>query len=267
MLPNGKPHISYSEISTWIECSFRHFLQHVKKIDLSKPSIHLAFGTATHIAVQHLLKTREQDLTETRAYLEQEFEKHKENESFQSTTVEKLIDRIQFILDDALPFFDEHFPKWELVDIEESLYENIGQFYEAHNDASFKGFVDVILKVPKNEKEFLYWIIDLKTANRAWGLDKIKNPRVRMQLVLYKKFWSTKHNIPLSEIRCGFVTLLKTGKAGQLCKLIPVSVGEKSAQKSLTVLNNCVSSMKRGIGIKNRENCKYCDFKNTEHCP
>ena len=267
MLPTGKAHISYSELSCWMECSWRHKLQHVAKINLSNPSIHLVFGTAAHMAVQNLLQTGISTTDDAREYIVKELEKYNDIPELATIDVDILVKSIQNILDDIPVFFNENFPGWELVSIEESLYEEVQQFFAAHGELFFKGFIDVIIKVPgKKDGTFFYWILDLKTANRPWSLDKIKDSRVRMQLVLYKKFWTTKHNIPLKLVRCGFVTLLKSGKPGKLCKLIPISVGEKSAEKSLKILNNSLSSIKRGMAIKNRNACRFCDYKNTEHC-
>ena len=46
--PTGKEHVSYSEVRGWKECSYRHKLQHIDKIDLGKPSPYLDFGSAVH---------------------------------------------------------------------------------------------------------------------------------------------------------------------------------------------------------------------------
>lgn len=266
LLPTGKPHVSFSEVSCWMQCSWRHKLLHVKKLGANIPSIHLIFGTACHMAVQSLLETRVIDVTAAHNYIVEEFEKNKDDKELAKISVEKTVSSIQKILDETLTFFNESFPSWELVSIEESLYEDVSQFFDHHKELSFKGFIDVILKVPTKNGEFLYWIIDLKTASRPWNKDKISDQTVRMQLVLYKKFWATKHNIPLKQIRCGFVTLLKSGKPGKLCTLIPISVGEKTSEKSLQVLNNSLTSIKRGFALKNRNSCKWCEFKGTEHC-
>lgn len=267
LLPTGKPHISFSEISDWMECSWRHKTKHVLKINVFRPSIHLTFGTATHAVVENFLNKKEIDLEIAGKIIDADKERYKDVEEFQLLDREKLLESVKKIMDDLPEFMEEHFPRWEFVRAEENLYEDLKQFFEAHEGISFKGFIDCIIKVPgKKEGDFLYWIIDWKTANRPWALDKIKDSRVRMQLVLYKKFWATKHNIPLKQIRCGFATLLKSGKPGKLCKLIPISVGEKSAEKSMNVLNNSLASIKRGTAIKNRNSCRWCDYRDTEHC-
>jgi ssDNA-binding Zn-finger/Zn-ribbon topoisomerase 1 len=267
LLPTGKPHISFSEISDWMECSWRHKVKHVLKINVFRPSIHLTFGTATHAVVENFLNNKVVDLEIAGKIIDADKEKYAEVEEFQLLDRAKLLTNIQNIMNDFPAFMEENFPKWEFVRAEENLYEDLKQFFEAHDGLSFKGFIDCVIKVPtKKEGEFLYWIIDWKTANRPWMLDKIKDVRVRTQLVLYKKFWTTKHNLPLSKVRCGFVTLLKSGKPGKLCKLIPISVGEKSAEKAMNVVNNSLASIKRGSALKNRNACRWCDYKDTEHC-
>lgn len=267
LLPNGKPHVSFSEVSCWVQCSWRHKLQHILKLGANKPSIHLFFGTACHESVQALIKSGVASTEAARKYLVEELMKHPDDEELAKVDIDKTVKSIQNILDDVPAFFDENFPKWELVSIEEPLYEDMKQFFESHEGVSFKGFIDVILKIPgKKEGDFTYWIIDLKTASRPWGLDKIKDQTVRSQLIFYKKFWAVKHNIPLNKIKCGFVTMLKSGKPGKLLKLIPISVGEKSVEKTLHVLNSSLSSIKRGIALKNRASCKWCEFKGTENC-
>ena len=56
--PTGKPHISFSEVKIWKECSWRHKLMYVDKVDTFKPSPYLDFGTAVHEGCETLLETR-----------------------------------------------------------------------------------------------------------------------------------------------------------------------------------------------------------------
>jgi len=32
------------------------------------------------------------------------------------------------------------------------------------------------------------------------------------------------------------------------------------------VVSNMITSVKRGIALKNRDSCTYCEYKGTEHC-
>ena len=56
MFPTGKKHISYSEVRNWRECSYRHKLQQIDKIDMFKPSPYLDFGTNVHEGCESFLK-------------------------------------------------------------------------------------------------------------------------------------------------------------------------------------------------------------------
>src|SRR4051812_41435714 len=58
MLPTGKPHVSFSEMRDWQDCSYRHKLKHVLKIDKFKPGPLMDFGTAVHASCENYLKTR-----------------------------------------------------------------------------------------------------------------------------------------------------------------------------------------------------------------
>lgn len=267
LLPTGKPHTSFSEVKNWAECSWRHRLQHVDKIDLSKPSVNLAYGTAAHAVAENFLNTKTIDLTKAREVLDAEWEKYKDSEDFQKTDKEKLMTSIGNIMLCLPKFLDDTFPQWQPIAAEEPLYEDLQKFFDKHSGVFFKGFIDCVLAVPgKKPGDVLYWILDFKTAARPWNRDRLKDDKTRMQLQLYKKFWSEKHNVPMKDIRCGFVIMLKSGKLDKLCYLVPVSVGDLTANRALTVLNNSVASVKRGVAIKNRNSCRYCDYYQTEHC-
>ena len=60
-MPTGKSHVSFSEIKCWKECSYRHKLMHVEKIDVFKPSPYLDFGTAVHEGCETLLENNTVD--------------------------------------------------------------------------------------------------------------------------------------------------------------------------------------------------------------
>lgn len=265
MLPTGKAHISFSEINNWVECSFRHFLAYVKKLDTFVPNVHVAVGTATHNIIENYLKTKEIDTNIGKEYLEKYLVDNSENEKFVKFDVEKEIVRIKSIVNDVPAFLDEQFPGWEYEDAEEQLFESLERLVESHPEISFKGFVDAVISVPGKNGKKMYWLIDWKTASRPWDRYKIESSK--MQLTLYKKFWAEKHKVDMKDIRCAFVVLIKGAKPGKHCQKIDVSVGEVSSGKSLTVIDNFLSSVKDGIKIKNRSACKWCSFKDTEHCP
>ena len=49
------PHISYSELKQWTECTWRHKLLYLDRIDTFQGNEHTSFGTAVHEAVEQML--------------------------------------------------------------------------------------------------------------------------------------------------------------------------------------------------------------------
>jgi hypothetical protein len=262
VLPTGKPHISFSEVKLWKECSYRHHLIHIKKLDLFKPSPVLEFGTAIHAAVENYLLTRGMDVSVARTLLEKAWNKHAGLPDFNQKTLDKAISEASTILEEVPDFFDREFPSWEVVAAEHQLYEGI----EGHPHA-FKGFIDGIIKAKGKRGETLYWILDHKTTARGWFKDKRSDDMLKAQLALYKNYWCQKYpEVPFKDVRCAFVLLKKAAKPGEHCELFTVSLGETPIKRSLKVVNNMLTSVKRGIALKNRDSCTWCEFKGTEHC-
>ena len=62
LLPTGKPHVSFSEVKIWKECSYRHKLAYVDKLDVYENNPYADYGTAVHNAIENYLKTRTMDI-------------------------------------------------------------------------------------------------------------------------------------------------------------------------------------------------------------
>ena len=261
-LPTGKPHVSFSEVKTWKDCSYRHHLTHVKKIDFFKPSPVLEFGTAVHASCEKYLLTREMDVNLCHDALEKAWSKHSGVEEFSEKALKVAKTESEAILLEVPAFLDKEFPEWSVVDAEHALYESV----EGHPHA-FKGFIDGVIKCKGKRGEALYWIVDWKTSANGWRREKRSDEMVKAQLALYKNYWHQKNpQVPFKDIRCAFAILKKSAKIGQHCELFSVSMGEVPIKKSLKVVSNMITSVKRGIALKNRDSCKYCEYKDTEHC-
>lgn len=260
-LPTGKPHVSFSEVKTWKECSWRHNLTYIKKVDLFKPSPALDFGTAVHAACEKFLETREMDASITMASLDEAWQKNAGAEGFDSSSLAKAKEEAVAILSEVPGFMEREFPEWKYVAAEEELYEAI----DGHQQA-FKGFIDGVIISKGKRGEDLIWLLDWKSSQRGWLRQKRQDEMTKNQLVLYKSYWSRKHGVDLKNIRCAFVILKKAAKPGQHCELFPISVGEVVVKRSLKMVNDMVTSVKRGVAIKNRDSCLYCDYKGTEWC-
>lgn len=261
-LPTGKKHISFSEVKQWKECSYRHHLVHIKKIDFSKPSPVLELGTAIHAACEDYLLTKQMKPEICFKALDEAWERHVDVKEFSKKELDVSKEIARQILLEVPDFLEKTFPGWEVVDAEHALYEPV----EGHPHA-FKGFIDGVIKCKGKRGEDLYWVLDWKTSNRGWFREKRSDPMTQAQLGLYKNYWHQKNpHIPLKDIRCGFVILKKSGKPGDHCELFSVSLGETPIKRSLKVVSNMLTSVKRGVAIKNRDSCLYCEFKGTEHC-
>ena len=261
LLPTGKAHVSFSEMRDWSDCSYRHRLKYVKKIDLGRPGPALDFGTAVHASCEDYLKTREMKPTIAVEAIRKAWERNAAIAGFEPETVEGYLKEAEAILADVPAWLEENFPNWQFVDAEHYLYEAL----EGRPHA-FKGFIDGIIRCAGPRGKDLTWLIDWKTTSWGWSADKKSDPMVRAQLVLYKNFWSTKTGTDPKDVRCGFVLLKRSAKKGNHCELITASVGDVTTGRSLQVVNNMVASVKRGIAIKNRNSCLYCDYKDTPHC-
>ena len=261
LLPTGKQHVSFSEWRSWSECSYRHKLQQIVKINLGKPSPHMDFGTACHAAHEEFIKTKVMDPSIALKIICEVWDKNKEFVGFEPSKLDGWLLEATSILLDVPKFYDETFPDWTPIDAEHELYEPI----EKHPHA-FKGFIDAVISVPNKKGKPTIWVLDAKTCGWGWDTRKKSDPMVKAQLVFYKNFWSKKAGVDPKNVRCGFVLLKRTAKAGAHCELIPVSVGDVTTTRSLKMLSNMLVSIKRGIAMKNRSSCQWCDYRGTEHC-
>lgn len=272
-----KEHVSYSEIRQWKECPWRHKLLYIDKLSTFEESPHLHYGTILHDACEHFLKTRELKIEEAKQKIIEAWNEHGfDSEDFivlQTARAKlqgwnykhnKLNDWLQWAEASLLSvpdFMEENFPNWEVVAAEEALYEAING-----HDTKFKGYIDCIIKIPYKD-EYKYWILDWKTSSgRGWSLDKQRDFNVQAQVILYKDYWSTKNNIKPRNVQCGFILLKKVKTAGKSCQLIKVSSGPKTIEKSQKLVSSMINTVKKGMYLKNKESCMFCEFKGTEYC-
>lgn len=273
VLSTGKPHVSYSEASIWMKCSWRHKLKYVEKHDLDRYGVETILGTAFHACVEAKVQGREPDLDAVRERVVRDLENVRKTdpELADAFSVEKCVARAHQMSVEAIEFLDQQFASWKLVAAEEQLYEPLvlesGEL--THPDVSFKGFIDLVLEATDKRGKKVVWIIDWKTAARPWDKRKLTDPTVTYQLSMYKNFWTTKHKVDQKDVKCAYIVALKEGKPGKTFKLHAVSVGPVTSQRTLTVLNNFVGSVKRGMAIKNKseKNCQWCEYRGTVHCP
>ena len=279
ILPNHKPHVSYSEVRNWKECAWRHKLTYIDKIDFFEPSPYLSYGTAVHDGIEKFLLTGNMDIPPVLENIKKEWDTHGfDSESFiakqaehrasngwrpkEHIYIDTWLEYARNSLEEIPGFLKEQFGEYEVVSAEEQLYEHIPAV-----DAYFKGFIDALIKTKDKKGKEIYWVIDWKTAgDKGWFASKRRDILTWAQIALYKHFWRTKKNIDIKSVRCGFVLLKRGAPKGKTCELVKVSVGPKAEEKCTSILRSMVLSMKRGIFLKNRSSCMFCDYKGTEHC-
>lgn len=263
-LPTGKPHISFSELKDWKECSFRHKLKYVDHLVEDRPGVHMDFGTACHSACENFLKTGKMDVGVFKKKLFELWQPHapKNPKDFTVKAFKQFAKEGIGILPEVPGWFNKTFPGWSFVDAEHMLYEPIVKHPHA-----FKGYIDCVIKAPGPRGKELIWLLDFKTCSWGWSQQKKSDELVKMQLILYKNYWAIKMGVDPKDIRCGFVLLKRTAKPSTRCELVTTSVGEVTTAKSLTVIDNMLHSVKKGLAIKNKNSCMFCDYRQTPHCP
>lgn len=257
-LRTGKPHISFSELSSWTTCSWRHKLQQIDKIDLGTRGPSLDFGTAIHAACEDFLRTRVMKHQIAYDSISEAWTQYGHPE------LESWLQQAKDILDEVPTWMNTTFPGWRYVRAEEKLYEPI-----AGHPHAFKGYIDgvVLCKhlVRKKMKTFV-WLIDWKTTSWGWMREKKQDPVTRLQLIFYKNYWCEKRKVDPKAVKCAFVLLKRVAKPGQHCELLPVSVGPVTVERALKVVNNMIHSVQSGLAFKNRHSCKWCPYLETKHC-
>lgn len=279
LLPTGKPHVSFSEVKMWKECTWRHKLVHIDKLSIFEPSPHLDYGTIVHEGIEDFLKTRVMDIPtvlekldaawekqgfDTKEYIEKQTESARvQGWKYRHNTLEEWFESAKNSLQRIPSFMDENFGNWKTIEAEHQLYENI----QGLEHEKFKGFIDALILSEIDGKKKA-WIIDWKTSSaRGWNRQKRQDFLMQAQLMLYKAFWSEKMNLRSKDISCGFVLLKKNTKTEKAVELIKVSAGPAAMEKSVKLVRSSIKGMRAGIKMKNRDSCRFCEFKDTHHCP
>jgi len=258
-----KKHISYSELSNWNKCPWYHKLVYIDGLSGFKGNAYTAFGSAIHDVAEQLLL---ENITEPVSYFEDQF----------ATNIAGLLeDGIELndgLLADMrkqgaelseviLPALRTEFGQFEIIATEYQLYEDMTEDMNLEKELFFKGYIDLIIKTPDGK----YRIIDYKTCSWGWRAEKKSDKIINYQLVLYKYFYAKKNNIDLKDIECHFILLKRTARKN-IVEPFRITSGNKKVQNSLDFMKKALYNIGKGVYIKNRMNCNYCDFLHTENC-
>ena len=264
------PHISFSELKNWCKCPFYHKLVNLDKLKKFIGNEHTSFGTAMHSSCE-LLLAGEGNLEELKKNFELAFLSElkqiaqKSDEGFKTKLVQDMRVQGKLLLPFIYPALEDYFGQYEVVSIEEQIYEPIEEYKE--EDYSFKGFIDAVVKTPDGK----YHIVDWKTCSWGWDNKKKNDKMITYQLTLYKKFFALKHGIELKDIETHFALLKRTAKKNHV-ELFRVTSGPKKISNALNLLFKSLYNITNRNFIKNKSACRdqygnWCEFYKTEHCP
>mgnify|MGYP003110524363 FL=1 len=259
-------HISFSAFKIWNECPHKHKLVYIDKLKGFEGNEYTAFGTALHSVCEE--KLANQDLNE-KEHFQQKFleELHGLPDNVKENLNKKLVREMReqgnTLAPLAIPGLKEYFGEFEVVSVEEQLFEPIREY--ADKEFDFKGFIDLVVKTPDGK----YHILDWKTCSWGWNSKKRSDPMVTYQLTFYKHYFAKKHNIDVDDIETHFALLKRTAKKDHV-ELFRVTSGKKKTENALNLLNKALHNIDKGKHLKNRASCSspfgMCEFFKSEHC-
>ena len=278
--------VSYSQYSMWSQCPHRWKLNYIDKLSTFTDNIHTLFGTSMHEVIQLWVKTIYEVSAKAANELDLEgllltrmktlYQEKMEVEGAEHfTNPEELTEFWQdgcAILDFLKKRRGQYFSKrgYKLVGIETELEVPLKQ--KIH----FRGFIDLILE---NETSGKIKIIDIKTSTMGWNKWQKADKNKTDQLLLYKQFYSKQFDIPMDKIDVEYFIVKRKlyekvdWPQKRVQSFVPAN-GTPSMNKVLTNLNNFIKDgFDDGIYIQkdyfknaSKKNCKWCEFRKTEHC-
>jgi len=257
---NNEIHISWSEISDFLSCNYKHYLGYTKKLKTSSDTINLIFGKVIHSVLESFLK-KEIKSVELIKVFNSKFVTLENIKNYTPESVYKFQKQGISILTEIITKYS-----WDTIEVlhtELPLYEHIYlEFY-------FKGIIDLVYK-----HKGYYWIADWKTATNKWNDFKFRDEYYGWQLLYYKYFFHKKYKIPLEKIKTCFILLNRNdNEAPNVQKTVFLNVPsdskriEPAIRKLYEILNTIYSQsnencLRRTIGY----NCNICEFNQSKHC-
>ena len=256
-----RTHISFSELKTWNECPFKHKLVYIDNVKKFLGNEYTAFGTAMHYVCENVVINEKTDLLHTfnTKFLEELKLLTEKKVEIKKSLVDQMRIQGKNILSFILPTLKETFKNFEVISVEEELYESLDE-----TNLKFKGYIDLVIKTPDQK----YHIIDWKTCSWGWDSKRKTDRMTTYQLTLYKHFFALKHNIDPKNIETHFALLKRTAKTNNV-DIFHVTSGAKKTENAINLLDKAIYNIKRNSYIKNRLSCTQgfgCEFYKTQHC-
>ena len=278
--------VSYSQYNQWTTCPHKWKLNYVDNLRDYTDSIHTLFGTSMHEVLQTYLTVMYNDTIKMADALpldkmllhRMKYNYTKTMESNGGVEFCKQNDMEEFYTHGLaiLEWFKKkranYFSKknYELVGIEVPIQ------YDLDNNIKFIGYMDVVIYDNFRDR---YKIIDIKTSTMGWNKYMKADKSKTNQLLLYKRFYALEKNIPVDKIDVEYFIVKRKlyekvdWPQKRVQSFVPAN-GTPSMNKVLTNLNNFIKDgFDDGIYIQkdyfknaSKKNCKWCEFRKTEHC-
>jgi len=276
---NTNKTVSFSQYQIYKQCSYRWYLDYVKKHQVFKPSIYLIFGTAFHETLQNYLKVMYEnsitaaDKIHLPTYFKTKFiDLYKESSKIEhfstpeelSEFYEDAVCILDFIKKKRNLFFSKK--NTELTGIEIPI---TGPIVESIPGVTMKGFIDLVTYDKILDK---YTIYDIKTSTRGWS-DYEKKDQVKInQILLYKRFFSNLKGISEDKVDVQFFVVRR--KINENLEFAPKRVqefipanGTKKVKDAFEDIQNFVLEAFTPEGEyrekkypKNPSKCKFCPY-------
>jgi len=252
-------HISFSEIKNWNQCAHYHKLTYIDKLKGFEGNLYTAFGSALHTVCEKIII---KDIKDKKSLFQLSFSNEINNlpktiqENINTKMVSDMRRQGDMLVDLILPQLKKNFEKFEVVSVEEKIYEPI-----ENHDRKFKGFIDLVIKTEDGK----YHVIDWKSCSWGWDMKRKSDPMTTYQLTFYKHYFAKKHNIDPKKIETYFALLKRTAKKDNV-EVYRVTSGDRKTENALNLLDKVLYNIKRRNYFKNRLSCKRCEFYKTEYC-
>jgi len=271
--------VSYSQYSIYKTCQYQWYLSYIKKLNPFKASIHTIFGVAFHETLQNYIQTMF-DKTGTEAdriHLPTYF-KTRLIELYQSNSAHghfSTPEELTEFYEDAvaiLEYFKSkrsiYFTKknTKLIGIELPILEPV---VEGLDNVKIKGFIDL---VTYNKTVDKYTIYDFKTSTRGWSDYEKKDQAKVNQILLYKRFFSKKLNVPEDKIDVQFFIVRRkiNEQAEYVAKRIQEFIPANGTKKIKDAVEDFESFVKNVFTVegtyqekeypKSIDKCKFCPY-------
>jgi hypothetical protein len=274
-----KAHVSYSEVRQFNQCEWKWYLNQILKQQVEERALAMEFGSAIHSALELMYGPEKLSVDEASWKALEEFEKNlvglelTENEGRELMKLTWLVSRI---LNDCTTNEDLQgiVPLKTELRIMEPIARTDGL------DIKFKGFVDFIFQKKLKRKTVIY-IADFKTCQWGWLPQKLMDPEVCAQILLYKYFFCRLTGIDPRDVTCAFILLKKNPRPGdshvQVCK---VGGGPKALDAAIEYVQSTITRMHSGSYRMNTDSCIFswtdratdelreirCPYLNTDLC-